>query len=57
MGMGEKDDEDYFGTFTEEEALRLGVARLETIEGEDCGTPPEEELGKSKSARAKVAKV
>ncbi|EME82976.1 uncharacterized protein MYCFIDRAFT_36375 [Pseudocercospora fijiensis CIRAD86] len=51
IGLGEKDDEDYYGTFTEEEAARLGVATLYTIDGEER---PEDEIVKSKASKAKL---
>lgn len=35
VGLGDKDDIDYYGTFTTEEAMRLGVAPSSPIEGED----------------------
>lgn len=56
IGLGEKDDEDFYGTFTEEGA-RLGVATLYTIDGEESATPPEDEIDKSKAAKTKVTKV
>ena len=34
-GLGGKDDIDYYGTFTNEEALRLGIAPHTALEGED----------------------
>ncbi|KAK4628683.1 Transporter aclS [Fulvia fulva] len=46
-GFGVKDEIDYYGTFTEEEAAKLGVAMMETIEGEvRDGVSVEEEMGK-----------
>lgn len=35
IGLGEEDDVDYYGTFTSEEAARLGVATQSPIEGEE----------------------
>ncbi|KXT05212.1 hypothetical protein AC578_8374 [Pseudocercospora eumusae] len=57
VGLGEKDDEDFYGTFTEDEAARLGVATLYTIDGQESVTPPEDEIDKSKAAKAKAIKV
>ena len=42
VGLREIDDVDYFGTFTAEEAAKMGVAIPETIESEDSGSPPNE---------------
>lgn len=49
IGLGEKDDIDYYGTFTSEEAARLGVTTQSAIEGdgEVSGTEDMEAHGKS----------
>ena len=51
VGLGEKDDVDFYGTFTTEEAVRLGVAPNSPIEGEDeaSGMTDPEIYGKSMS--------
>ena len=46
-GLGEKDDIDYYGTFTNEEAVRLGVAPHAALEGEEERTEAKELEGKS----------
>ena len=54
VGLGEKDDVDYYGTFTSEEAARLGVATQSPIEGEGeaSGTEDMEAHGKSMAGEA-----
>jgi NCS1 family nucleobase:cation symporter-1 len=49
VGLGEKDDVDYYGTFTSEEAARLGVVTDSSIEGEEevSGTEDVEAHGKT----------
>ena len=51
VGLGEMDEIDYYGTFTTEEAIRLGVAPNSPVEGEDeaFGTTDPEAYGKSRS--------
>ena len=51
VGLGEKDDVDYYGTFTSEEAVRLRVAPNSSIDGEDeaSGSINPEIYGKSMS--------
>lgn len=56
VGLQEIDDVDYFGTFTETEAAKMGVAVSETIESEDGGSPPNE-LDKGKAGLTQVRSV
>lgn len=43
-GLGVIDEVDYYNTFTDDEALKLGVALLEPIEGQAASV--REEMGK-----------
>lgn len=56
VGLQEIDDVDYFGTFTETEAAKMGVAVSETIESEDGGSPPNE-LDKGKAGLTQIRSV
>ena len=40
VGMGEFDDVDYYGAFTEKEALKLGVAKLDRTSASLEGVEP-----------------
>lgn len=56
QGAGEVDDVDIYGTFTPEEAMRLGVAPLDTlvgIEEEKIISPMVEEVGVGKTDTVK----
>lgn len=56
QGAGEFDDVDVYGTFTPEEAMRLGIAPLDTlegIEGEKGISPVVEEVGTGKGEAVK----
>ena len=39
IGLGEKDDVDYYGTFTTAEAERVGLAPHSPFDGEEKGSP------------------
>jgi NCS1 family nucleobase:cation symporter-1 len=56
IGLGEKDDVDYYGTFTSEEAARLGVATQSPIEGEGEVSGAEDIEAHSKSMADEVVK-
>lgn len=45
-GLGVKDDVDYYGTFTAEEAMRLGMAPGDVIDGEDAMAGAAEDTAK-----------
>ena len=51
VGLGEKDDVDYYGTFTAAEAEKLGVAPHSPFDGEEAspGIDPEKDGGHAPS--------
>lgn len=56
-GVGEYDDVDYFKTFSEEEAAKLGVVLLENTDGEKVPMPTGLETPEEKTADAKITSV
>jgi nucleobase:cation symporter-1, NCS1 family len=55
-GLGEKDDIDYYGTFTYEEAVRLGVAPNTALEGEEKQSESKEFQSDGKSGAGELVK-
>lgn len=56
VGLREADDVDYYGTFSAEEAARLGVALPEPLDGLD-GPPESDEVGKNSPGTVKELHV
>lgn len=56
VGLGDKDDIDYYGTFTTEEAVRLGVAPNSPIEGEDEASETTDPAAYGKSMSGEIVK-